>query len=124
MNRFSTVGTLNSGGPEHAPEDAARCLTDERDQPTEGAIRMLRESDPLIVVRDGKAGHKAKEWAGCNASTAHTTGHVDPDEGVTLPACIGGRFRHSVRELVSCARIPEEPGAVIPHAGICEGGVG
>jgi len=22
------------------------------------------------------------------------------------------------------ARIPEEPGAVIPHAGICEGGVG
>jgi hypothetical protein len=25
---------------------------------------------------------------------------------------------------VSPARIPEEPGAVIPHAGICEGGVG
>jgi len=22
------------------------------------------------------------------------------------------------------ARIPEEPGAVVPHAGICEGGVG
>ncbi len=22
------------------------------------------------------------------------------------------------------ARIPEEPGAVIPHAGICEGGAG
>ena len=22
------------------------------------------------------------------------------------------------------ARIPEEPGAVIPHAGICKGGVG
>jgi hypothetical protein len=25
---------------------------------------------------------------------------------------------------VPLARIPEEPGAVIPHAGICEGGVG
>jgi hypothetical protein len=25
---------------------------------------------------------------------------------------------------VPSARIPEEPGAVIPHAGICEGGVG
>ena len=24
---------------------------------------------------------------------------------------------------VPLARIPEEPGAVIPHAGICEGGV-
>jgi hypothetical protein len=25
--------------------------------------------------------------------------------------------------VVPTARIPEEPGAVIPHAGICEGGV-
>jgi len=26
--------------------------------------------------------------------------------------------------VIAPARIPEEPGAVIPHAGICEGGVG
>ena len=26
--------------------------------------------------------------------------------------------------VVPTARIPEEPGAVIPHAGICEGGIG
>jgi hypothetical protein len=25
---------------------------------------------------------------------------------------------------VPLARIPEEPGAVVPHAGICKGGVG
>ncbi len=43
--------------------------------------------------------------------------------GVKLPACNGKRIRHSVSELVSSA-LPEEPGAVIPHAGICEGGVG
>jgi len=29
-----------------------------------------------------------------------------------------------VSELVSSARLPEEPGAVIPHAGICEGASG
>ena len=39
-----------------------------------------------------------------------------------LPACNGDRFWHSVPESVPHARYPEEPGAVIPHAGICEGG--
>jgi hypothetical protein len=109
MNRFFIVGTLNSGGPECAPKVAARRPTDERDQPTEDAIRMLRESDPPIVVRDGNAGHKAKEWAGSNASNALTTGHVDPDEGVKLPACIGNRFWHSVLESVSSARFLRSP---------------
>jgi len=70
---------------------------------------MLRESDPPIVVRDGNAGYKAKEWAGSNASKALTTGHVDPDQGIKLPACIGGRFWHSVSELVSNARFLRSP---------------
>lgn len=57
-----------------------------------------------------------------SGSKALTAGHVDPDEGVTLPACIGSRFGHSVQKSVSCARLPEELGAVIPQAGICKGG--
>ena len=109
MNRFSIVGTLNSGGPECVSNDAERHLTDDRDQPTEDAVRTFRESDPPIVVRDGNAGHKAKEWAGSNASIALTTGHVDPGNGVTLPACNGSRFWHSVPELVSSARFLRSP---------------
>ena len=109
MNRFSTVGTLNSGGPESEPEDAGRHPTANRDQPTEDAVWTHRESDPPIVVRDGNAGYKAKEWAGSNASKALTTGHVDPDQGVTLPACLGSRFWHSVSELVSNARFLRSP---------------
>ena len=37
---------------------------------------------------------------------------------------LGNGFRHPVPEPVPFARHPEEPGAVIPHAGICEGGAG
>ena len=36
----------------------------------------------------------------------------------------GTGFWHFVSALVPCARFPEEPGAVIPHAGICEGAPG
>jgi hypothetical protein len=74
MNRFSIVGTLNSGGPESEAEDAGRHPMADCDQPQEDAIWTLRESDPPIVVRDGSAGYtptprlrragRAKEWAG------------------------------------------------------------
>ena len=135
MNRFSTVGTLNSGGPECDPSAAARRPEAIGDRPKEDAKRTFRESDPPIVVRDGSAGHTAshryagastaKEWAGSNASTGITSGHeYSRSNGVKLPACNGDRFWHSVPELVPRARYPEEPGAVIPHAGICEGGTG
>jgi hypothetical protein len=36
----------------------------------------------------------------------------------------GRRFGYTVFALTPFARHLEEPGAVIPHAGICEGGVG
>jgi hypothetical protein len=75
MNRFSTVGTFNSGGPEAAPASVERRSKAIDDQPKEGVNRSFRESDPPIVVRDGNAGHKAKEWAGGNASKALTKGH-------------------------------------------------
>jgi hypothetical protein len=109
MNRFSIVGTLNSGGPETAPAGVERRPKANGDQPIEDVIWSFRESDPPIVVRDGNAGHKAKEWAGSNASKALTTGHVDPDHCVTLPACNGNRFWHSVPELVSSARFLRSP---------------
>ena len=75
MNRFCKVGTLNSGGPESAPAEAARRPTANGDQPQGDVTWTFRESDPPIVVRDGNAGHKAKERAGSNASTGITSGH-------------------------------------------------
>jgi len=125
MNRLSTVGTLNSGGPECDPSAVVRWPEAIGDRPKEDAKRTFLESDPPIVVRDGNAGHRAKGWAGSNASTGITSGHeYSRSDGVKLPACIGSRFWHTVPALVPCARYPEEPGAVIPHAGICEGGTG
>ena len=75
-DRFSIVGTLNSGGPECDPSDCRKAVR----RPLainaqEDANRTFRESDPPIVVRDGNAGHRAKERAGSNASTGITTGH-------------------------------------------------
>jgi hypothetical protein len=125
MNRFSIVGTLNSGGPEGDPLAAVRQPKAIGDRPIEDINRTVRESDPPIVVRDGNAGYKAKEWAGCNASIGITTGHdYSRLNGVKLPACNGDRTGHSVSASVPCARYPEEPGVVIPHAGICEGAPG
>ena len=64
MDRFYKVGTLNSGGPECEPAEVGRPPRANCDQPQEDAIWTSRESDPPIVVRDGNAGHRAKEWAG------------------------------------------------------------
>jgi hypothetical protein len=53
--------------------------------------------------------------------------------GETLAASSTNRTKHNMKSStnrlpimieVPPARIPEEPGAVIPHAGICKGGVG
>jgi hypothetical protein len=89
-------GTLNSGGPEAAPAPVERRSKAIGDQPTEDVNRSFWESDPPIVVRDGNAGHKAKGWAGSNASKGLTSGHVDPEHRVNLPACNGSWIWHSV----------------------------
>ena len=57
-------------------------------------------------------------------SSLHRPLRICPGHGVKLPACNGNGFWHSVSALVPRARFPEEPGAVIPHAGICEGAPG
>ena len=61
MNRFCKVGTLNSGGPVPLPSGNRRDVGSQHQGDTDAGIR---ESDPPIVVRDGNAGHKAKERAG------------------------------------------------------------
>ena len=124
-DRSCKGGTLNSGGPESDPAEAGRQPTDDCDQRQEDAVTTFRESDPPIVVSDGNAGHRAKGRAGRHREqSTHLGTRILPAKGVKLPACKGNRFWHDVRESVSSARIPEEPGAVIPHAGICEGGAG
>ena len=134
-DRSSKGGTLNSGGPESSPAEAGRQPTDDCDQRQEDAVTTLRESDPPIVVRDGNTGHTASHgYAGASMAkgragrhreqSTHLGTRILPAKGVKLPACKGNRFWHDVWESVSSARRPEEPGAVIPHAGICEGGAG
>ena len=125
MNRFCRVGTLNSGGPECDPSAAVRWPEAIGDRPQEDANRIFRESDPPIVVRDGNTGHTAKEWAGRQRKqrTHHGT-RILPNTVSSSLLAKGTGFWHFVSALVPCARFPEEPGAVIPHAGICEGGTG
>ncbi len=118
-------GTLNSGGPESVPAEAVRRPGANGDQRQEDAVWTIRESDPPIVVRDGNTGHTAKGRAGRQRKqSTHLRTRILLVKGVKLPACIGSGFRHTVSESVPCARLPEEPGAVVPHAGICEGGTG
>ena len=124
MDRFYKFGTLNSGGPGSKSLVAVRLPRAIGDQPQEDAIWTSRESDPPIVVRDGNAGHRAKGWAW--KQRKHST-HTGPRRShqlcqasclqwkPILALCVGVGFM--------CA-LPEEPGAVVPHAGICEGGVG
>ena len=64
MDRFYKFGTLNSGDPGSKSLVAVRLPRAIGDQPQEDVNRTFRESDPPIVVRDGNAGHRAKEWAG------------------------------------------------------------
>jgi hypothetical protein len=125
MNRFSIAGTLNSGGPECVPSAAARRPEAVGDQPQGGANRTFRESDPPIVVRDGSTGHMAKERAGEQREQRNLRGtRILP---VTVSNSLLAKGNGDGRLVLSplhSARFPEEPGAVIPHAGICEGGTG
>ena len=81
--------------------------------------------NPLIVVRDGKADHKAKGWAERQSEqSTHVGKGLFPSNvsrslfasglcGVTLCATSS-----------SSARLSEEPIAGKPHDGICEGDAG
>ena len=118
-------GALNSGRPAPTPSEEIYLQRINDFQLHEGSAKGARDSDPPIVVRDGNTGHTAKGRAGRQREqSTNLRTRLLLAKGVKLPACNGNGFRNPVPELVPRARFPEEPGAVIPHAGICEGGVG
>ena len=89
----------------------------------EGVCESGEGSDPLIVVRDGRADHKAKGWA--ERQREHSThdgkGLFPKTVSRSLLALVG-RFGYSVSKPCPFARLSEEPCAGKSHAGICEGG--
>ena len=94
------------------------------------------QSDPLIVVGDGRADHMAKGRAEEQRvqSTHARRGKLRLGVSNSLRAirAVGKDLPSAEQSLTSgsnycryrCARSFEEPGAGIPHAGICEGAVG
>ena len=118
-------GTLNSGGPDGGPGHWATRAVDGPAQRKEAGSVSVRESDPPIVVSDGRAGHKAKGRAREQRKQSTYRGtRILPANGVKLPACNGDGPWHLVPDALTECAFPEEPGAGNPHAGICEGGAG
>ncbi len=96
----------------------------------EGGTKRRRESDRLIVLRDGRADHTGKgaaglrspqrkqaraDMKGCQINTANLT--AGNSEAATTRPFHGGALKTECK-----ASSSEEPGAGIPHAGICAGG--
>ena len=66
---------LNSGGPERGPSEAIHLLKAPCDQQHEDVVAACRESDPPIVVGDGRTDHMAKGRAeGQSGQSALTRG--------------------------------------------------
>jgi len=102
-------GTLNSGGPASAPPEAIWLQRINGFQRKEGAAQGDRESDPPIVVRDGRTGHTAKGRAdGQSGQSNHARERNAPERsvsrslsalGVKARASPGHRFRSLSRLL-------------------------
>ena len=92
-------GTLNSGCPEYKPRREQPGDADGRDQRKEGAFVGFRESDPPIVVGDGKAVHMAK-------------GRADRQSGQSTHARERNTPKRSVSSTLSAlgAKARREPG--------------
>ncbi len=77
-------GTLNSGGPEPHPMESVYLQGDPRDRHQGDAPGRSRESEPPIVVRDGRAVHMAKGLAGKQSGqSTHARDRNTPDESVS-----------------------------------------
>ena len=112
-------GTLNSGDPMSAPLEAIYLQRHPDDQPQGGVGRGHRESDPPIVVRDGRTDHTPSQGFGAagmakgragmqSGQCTHAEETNTPSESVsrTLAAlgtkagkCPGHRFRALARLL-------------------------
>jgi hypothetical protein len=89
-------------------------------QLNEGKLLSNQESDSSIVVRDGRADHMAKGWA--EWITEHSTQAEDllaPHFKLVTHPVQTENLRLTCRELLRVQS--EEPYAVVPHVGICEG---
>ena len=74
----------NSGGPRCAPSEAIYLLKACDDQRKEDGVGLLRESDPPIVVGDGRADHKAKGRAeGQGGQSTHARERITPAQSVS-----------------------------------------
>lgn len=91
--------------------------------PIEGGLKIVEKSDWPIVLGDGKADHMGKGSAVVRSlQRKHKPGMKD---WTTYENHIAGNSEQSVIQKDVCeASTTEEPGAVVPHAGICEGAVG
>jgi len=87
-------GTLNSGGPASTPQEEIFLQRINDFQPNEGSAKETRESDPPILVRDGRTDHTpalrsgaagtAKWQAGMQrGQSTHARGTNTPETGVS-----------------------------------------
>ena len=89
----------------------------------EGAGGREKESDPPIVVRDGKADHMAKEWAERQREhSTHRGRRMLPNPVSSTLLALAADIWFNEPDAEPSARPSEELGAGKPHAGICEGG--
>ncbi len=93
------------------------------DQLTGGANVYGEESDPPIVVRDGKTDYMAKEWAERQRKqSTHRGRRLLPIPVSSTLLAMGANIWFNGSDARPNARHSEEPCAGKPHAGICEGG--
>ena len=86
-------------------------------------LKSNSQSDPPIVVRDGRAVHMAKGWAGRQREhSTHLGRRLLPLQVSRTLLAIGDWLCFTEADAKPSARFSEEPGAGKPHAGICEGG--
>jgi RNA-directed DNA polymerase len=83
-DRPAEGGALNSGGPTPVPPEKIYFQRINDFQPQEGIAKGARESDPPIVVRDGRTDHMAKGRAGMQrGQSTHARGTNTPGNGVS-----------------------------------------
>ena len=81
------------------------------------------ESDPPIVVGDGRADHMAKGWAERQREqSTHRGRRLLPSPVSSSLLALAADIWFIASDARPSARLSEEPCAGKPHAGICEGG--
>ena len=126
-------GTLNLGDPERVPLETKMFSEADCDQHKEEADGTHRESDSPIVVGDGRTGHTpthsfggagmAKGWTEKqDKQSTHVGKGILPISVSSSLLAQGSGLDTLYQTSNPNARFSEEPGAVVPHAGICEGG--